>query len=198
MQQHEVAPAGVAERRDRLGDLVRRRHAGRQDGRAAGRGDAPNQRQIDQLERRDLVGRRIELFEEIDRGVVERRREHRDAELAAFGEQRRMPVPRRVRLLVELVEAAAVPQAALDAEFRPVMVDGDRVGRVGLQLDRVGAGRLGGVHHGERMVETAAMIGGKLRHHVGRLARANGAAGDVDFRLSHKCPIKVMPTLARR
>ncbi len=123
MQQHEVAPARTAVGLDRLRDLLGRAHAGRHDGRLAGLGDAADQRQVDQLERRDLVGRRIEPFEQRDRAVIERRREHRDAELAALGEQRLVPLPRRMRLLVEFVEAAAVPQPARDAEVRPIVID---------------------------------------------------------------------------
>ena len=46
-------------------------------------------------------------------------------------------------LLIELIEPAAGPEALLQQELRSVMVDGDGVGLVGLQLDRIGAGRLG-------------------------------------------------------
>ncbi len=56
------------------------------------------------------------------------------------------------------------------------------VGGVGLQLDRVGAGGLRGVHHVERALEAAAMVGGQLGHDVGRLARADRAAGYDDVR----------------
>ena len=72
-----------------------------------------------------------------------------------------MRVPWRVRFLVELVETPAIPQAALDDEARPVMVNRDRIGRVSLQLDRIRPGLLRRLHDGQGPVEPAEVVGRK-------------------------------------
>ena len=68
--------------------------------------DAGDQRQVDRLERGDLVGRRAEAFEQLDRGGVERRGEQVTPTLARALEQRGVPVVGRVGLGVEVVQRA--------------------------------------------------------------------------------------------
>ena len=84
------------------------------------------------------VSAELQGFKKVDRGAVEWRRKNRNAEFATLGEKSFMPIPWRVRLLVQLIKAAAVPEPALDLEVRPRMVDGHGVRRVSLQLDGVG------------------------------------------------------------
>ena len=123
---------------------------------------------------------RAEALEQVDGGLVERRGEEGDAQLARLGEQGLVPFERRVRFLVEVVEGAAVPEAALDAEIRPVMVDGEGVGGVGLNLDRVGAGRRRRLEHRQRPLEAAIVVSRQLADDIGLVVAADRTAGDGD------------------
>ena len=69
--------------------------------------------------------------------------ENGDADLARMLKQRLMPSPRHMRLLVKIVEGAPVPQAAANVEVFAIGIEGDGVGGVGLQLDRIGTAGLG-------------------------------------------------------
>src|SRR5699024_2610501 len=113
-----------------------------EDHRLAGAGDGAQQRDVPDLERGDLVHLGAEILEQVDGGGVEGAGERDHAVLPGPGEDRLVPLPGGVGLLVEVVEVAAAPQAVAvgDAEGGTVGVDGDRVRRVGLELDRGGAG----------------------------------------------------------
>ena len=63
-----------------------------------------DQGQVDQFERGDLVGRHVDGLEEIDRRGVERRRETVQSQLVGDLLQLRLPLPRGVGFLVEMVE----------------------------------------------------------------------------------------------
>ena len=68
---------------------------------------------------------------------------------------------------------------ARDDEVRRARGDGERVGRVGLQLHRVGAGGGGGAHRLQRALEAAVVVGRQLGHDVGRPPRAERAGARV-------------------
>src|SRR3546814_8090844 len=76
-----------------------------------------------------------------------------------------------VRLFVQVVQPPAVPQPALDPELRPVDVDGDGVGAVGLQLDGVGARLLRRLQDPQGAADVAVMIAGHLGDDIGWLGR---------------------------
>ena len=67
MEQRDLAGAGGARRLDRLADLAEAGDARRDDQRLAGRSRALDERQVDDLEGCDLVGRGLEFLQEIDR-----------------------------------------------------------------------------------------------------------------------------------
>ena len=62
-----------------------------------------NQVVIDELERSDLVERRVQRFQQVDGRVVEGCRKRDDSAALRLLEDRRMPLPRKVRLVVEVV-----------------------------------------------------------------------------------------------
>ena len=175
-----VAPARAC-RRDGLVDLRFRPHPGRDHERLAGRGHPPDERQVHELERRDLEGRHVEPGEEVDRGRVERAREAVHAE--RFGErlEPRLPLPRHVRLLVEVVQGRAFPQrAGARAERLRVARDRDRVGRVGLELDGVGARLVRGMDELDRDILVLAMVGRQLGDDVDGMAGPDRPASDAE------------------
>jgi hypothetical protein len=165
-------------------------HPGRHDQRLAGARDLADQRHVDQLERGELVGRHVQAFQEVDRGVVERRREAVQAARLGLGHQLGLPVPRRVGLPIELVQHLAVPERAFaDLEVLVVAVNRDRVGGVGLQLDRVGADVGRRVHQSDRGCVVLVMVRGQFRDDVGRLSGSNLASGDLELRCVHGVPL---------
>jgi hypothetical protein len=88
-------------------------------------------------------------------------------------EDRAVPGVGGLGLLVELVQAAPVPQAAVDLELGPVDIQRDGVGGVGLQLDGVAAGVGGRVDHLQRPVEAAVVVSRQLADHIGRIVGAD-------------------------
>ena len=145
--------------------LPQRRHAG-------------DQRQVDGLERGDLVGRRAEALEQLDGGDIERGGEDGHAALAGALEERRVPVVGREGLGVEVVQRPAGPGPVGDLEVGRVAGERDCVGGVGLQLDGVAAGRGGRVDHGQRPLQAAVVVARQLADHVRRMPGTDGAAGD--------------------
>src|SRR5664279_5795819 len=75
-------------------------------------------------------------------------------------EDRGVPLPRGVCFLVEVVEPAIGPELVPggDPKLRAVDVDGDRVGGVGLKLDRVGTCLSCCPHNGQRLVQITVMV----------------------------------------
>ena len=183
----------LARRRDRLADLAELREAGRNDHRLAFPRHPGDQRQVDHLERGDLVGGRIEAREQVDGRLVERRRQDRDALLAGSREERLVPFERGVRFAIEVVELPPGPGAALDHEAGPVMVDRQRVRRVGLQLDGVGAGLRRRVDHRQRAVEAAVVVAGQFADDIGRLVGPDAAAVYRD--IPHLVPLPLLREL---
>lgn len=122
-----------------------------------------------------------QAVQQVDGGLVEGAGEQGDPALGGAGEQRRVPLVGRLGLGVEVVQAAAVPQPAGDAELRPVDVHGDGVGGVGLDLDGVAAGGRRRVDHAERPLQAAVVVPRQLADDIGRMARADLAVGDLDL-----------------
>ncbi len=89
-------------------------------------------------------------------------------------------VPRKGRrgLGIEVVERSARPQALLDQEAWALEVDGDRVRRIGLQLDRMGAGLGCGVDQGEGPGQLSVVVSGQLGDDERRVFGSDGPAGD--------------------
>ena len=121
----------------------------------------------------------VHRLQKIDGGEIERRGEAVEAE--GFGEllEAGLPFPGRGGLGVELVQIAPFPEGALaDLKERGAQVQGHGVRRVGLELDGVGAGVLGGVHEGGGLGVVLVMVGRHFRDDVGGMAGADGAAVD--------------------
>jgi hypothetical protein len=117
------AAAGFLRGGDRGGDLVTRRHAGREDQRKAGRCSGADQRQIRDLERRDLEGRHAEPDEEVDRRSIEGTTERGETDLGGPSEDGLVPAPRGVGLLVELIEVPPGPETLRVLNPEVVAVD---------------------------------------------------------------------------
>ena len=64
--------------------------------------------------------------------------------------------------------------------------DGDGVGGVSLQLDRVRAGVFGGLNDLYRLLEILIVIGGELGDHIDRAARTDAALANVELRSSSR------------
>jgi hypothetical protein len=120
------------------------------------------------------------LFEEIDSGCVERRREEMEPEAVCDPLQFRLPFPRGVGFAIQIVQGTAFPERAFaDAEILLVGLDREGVGRVGLELYGVGAGGASGLDDFDGLGEILAMVGGELGNDVGRLSGADVTAGDL-------------------
>ena len=166
-QQDQLGAAGVPGGADRGVDLAHGRHAGGDDDRLAGpRAQLADQRQVDDLRRGDLVrpARRASRAAR-PRSASNGLEKAEQPVLAGPLEDRLVPVPRRVRLLVELVEVAPAPEVVVrrDPERRAcptsiVIVSA----RVGLDLDRLGAGLGDRVDDGQRPVQRAVVVAGHL------------------------------------
>ena len=112
-----VAPAR-ARRLHRLLNLLHRRHPRGHDQRLAGSCHFLNQRDVHQFERCHLVRRHVHLFQEVNRGGIERSREQIESQIVSDLLQPRMPLPRRVGLAVKFVQVAPVPERSFNAETR--------------------------------------------------------------------------------
>ena len=77
-----------------------------------------DERQIHDLGRGDLVGRNVEVLEKLDGRRVEWAGEAEHPVLPGSVEHRSVPLPGRVSLLVELVEAGVAPQLRDRPEIR--------------------------------------------------------------------------------
>ena len=182
-EQDELLRAGGTRGLHRLLDLRECRHAGGHDERAARARHAADEREIHEFKRRDLPRGHIHLFQELDGGFIERRGEKTEAQTARDGLQPGLPVPRGGGFAVEVVQHAALPcRAGADAEILPVAVEGDGVGGVGLEFDRIRARRVRRPHDGHRLLEVLAVVRGQLRDDVSGMARTDWPPGDFDQR----------------
>ncbi len=195
VQQGQLAVAMLERHLDRGGDLGLVRHAGGHDKRLAGLGGVADEGQVHQLEGGDLVGRTVEGFQQIHRAEVEWAAKDRQAQLAPFGKQRLVPLPRGVRPLIKVIEAVAIPQAAVDLKFRSITFEGDGIRTVGLQLDGAGTRCFGGGHNGQGAVQIAIVVGRQFGNHIGSMFLVDGAMIDLHL-CSDSCA--KLPALRRR
>src|SRR5689334_23757857 len=93
-----------------------------------------------------------------------------------------MPFERSLRVAIEVVESATVPEAALDAEIRAVVVDGECVGSIGLDLDGVGAGCGRSVEELQSPIQAAVVVSGQLADDIRLEIWPDATAGDRDER----------------
>ena len=163
-----------------LSDLVAICHAGGNDHRLARCRDITDQRQVDSLERGDLVGRRVQILQQVHRSEVERRAEDRDVVLACVFEQRFVPFPGHVRLLVEFIQRLAIPQSATDLKVLGVAVQGNGVSGIGLQLDRIGTSMPGLLDNLQRRLQAPIMVSRQLGNDVGLSVKPNAPPCDGD------------------
>src|SRR6056297_875868 len=114
--------------------------------------------QIDDLERSDLVSRRLEVREQLNRAIVERCRKQRYAQVARAPEERLVPLERGLRFAIEIIERAAVPKTAGNAKIITVAVDRQRIRCVGLELDRVGTCLSGSLDRLDRALQITVVV----------------------------------------
>ena len=95
-----------------------------------------------------------------------------------------------MRLLVKLIQSSAVPQSALDLKLRAVVIDRQRIGGVGLQLDGIATGALRRLHQRKGAGDVAVMIARQFRDDIRRLVRPDQTAGNGKL-THHECSIIV-------
>src|SRR5581483_6302009 len=161
-------------------NFIRCGHAGRKDEWLPGASHLFYQRNIHQLGRRDLVRRNSNGLQELDRAGVKGAGKKLNTDLVGDSFQPGLPFPRRIRLAVEIVKSAAVPQrTASDSEALAARINGDCVRSVGLQLHRVRTGLFGSVHDAHSFIKALPVIGGQLRDDVDRLPGADQSVSDL-------------------
>ena len=150
------------------------------------RATAPDQRQIHQLEGGDFVRADPQVFQKIDRRLVERARKKCQAQFVRDGLEFRLPLPWHRCFAVEIVQVAVFPDRAMaDPEMLFLRIDRDRVRGVCLHFDRIRARRPRGADELNRGVEIVLMIRGELGDHVNWMPGADGPA--LDFNLGAHC-----------
>ena len=174
VQQDQVVGA---EHVDRVIDLLERAHARGEDDRLAGGSGVTQQVVVGQRGRRDLVARRREAVDEVDRLLVPARREPRDLAGAAV----------RVDLLVVVVvELEPALQVAVGRAERALSGLGQLLGRVDdvdralLELDRIAPGGDGDADQPLGQVDVAVVVDADLGDHVARLSISDGPIADGD------------------
>jgi hypothetical protein len=81
------------------------------------------------------------------------------------------------------VKNAPVPQrAARNPKTLFVTAQRDRVGRVGLELDRIRAGVLGGAKNPDRLIEVLIVVGGEFGNEINGLATSDLPASEFERR----------------
>ena len=158
VQQHEVAPAGGAERVDRDAHLLQRGHPGGDDGRDPALRHRANQRQVAEVVRAVLEQRRAHVDELAQPLLAGRGAEEDDAALVAVPPQLR---PRRRRQLVALEHLVLRLDDGLtlgDVLVRDRAVGDEVLGAEVLELHAVGAGVGRRVDHRVRALEVAVVV----------------------------------------
>ena len=100
--------------------------------------------------------------------------------LASPLHDRPMPLPRRIGLGIEVVEVLARPKAAViaDCEITASHIEGDCIGRVGLQLEGMGTGVSSYIHKLKGPLEALVVVAAHLSDHKRWLVEADGSTGD--------------------
>ncbi|MNE80291.1 hypothetical protein D3C80_1768450 [compost metagenome] len=100
-----------------------------------------------------------------------------------------MPLPGGIGLLIELVECCAIPDGALiDLEILIVAIQGDGVGRVGLDLDGIGTTCLGRAYRRQRRLQGVAMVGRQFGDDEAAI-RIDGARHGLGHECVHSCSV---------
>ena len=139
--------------------------AGKNHGFALGSGIF-DERQIHKLKTGDLVGLTVHFLQKIDRGSVKGRREEINSHLLALRLDPRLPLPRRIGFLVEIIEALSVPEPATHHEAFTLTVDGQCIRRVGLDFQAAGSRLPGGMHDFQGILQLPRMVGAHFRDGV--------------------------------
>ena len=87
-----------------------------------------------------------------------------------------------MRLLIQVIESASVPEPAIDYKVPGIQIQGEGVGPIGLYFHCVGAHRFSGLNDTQRLIEAAIMIGGKLSNDIGRVFGTDRTSCDFHFR----------------
>src|SRR6185312_4851105 len=90
-----------------------------------------------------------------------------------------MPYPRGVSPLVKFVQRSTSPEAFIDLEVGLIRLQGNRVSRIGLDLDRVGTRLFGLLDDAKRRLNISVVIGRHLGDDVGRCPGTNLAPGNI-------------------
>ena len=149
------------------------RHACRQNHRLHRSRALADQRNVRDFIRRNLIRRHLHLFHKFHRSGIKRRGKTGHPKLLRFLLQPRLPVPWRIRLLIQAVQRLPVPErSARNAEIRLIALYGDRIRRVGLELQCIRAGLCRRMHDLHGSVKILQVVGGHLRHNIGLLSRS--------------------------
>ncbi len=185
LQQHQMFASGFAGDAHRFIEFAGACHARGHDHRLAGARHSADERMIGVLERRHLVAGRIEALQKVHGGFVKRRGKGDHAARPGAGKDRAVPLPRRVGLLIELVERGAAPQAVGigDAEAFGIDIQCHGISGIGLQLQRVRAGIGGGIHQRHRAIQRLVVITGHFGDDEGGVIRPHHAAFDGEILL---------------
>ena len=91
-----------------------------------------------------------------------------------------------MRFAIKLVQRAAIPESSTPHQKTLSLgPDRHRVRGVSLQLDGIRPGFFGGVHNALRLLKILLVVGGKLRDDVYRMAGADAALTDLEWRGHH-------------
>ena len=123
-------------------------------------------RNVHQLGRRDFIRFAADGLKKIDRCRIEHRAKEVHTQSLALALDFSLPLPRRIRFLVEVVESAPLPEALQGLEIRTVAVDGYRIGCVSLKLQAVCPSDRSGRHYLHGLFKTSTMIAAHLGDEV--------------------------------
>ena len=124
----------------------------------------------------------MQRLQKIHGSRVERRRERKNALVSGVREDLLVPFPRRVGLVVQVVETAPSPQLMpiREPEARGIRVDGDGVSRVRLQLDGVRARFSGHRDDVQRTLQVAVVVAAHLSDDERVRLRSDGHPANLD------------------
>ena len=163
---------------DRVIDLVERTHSRRQDDRLALGADVPEKRVIGERRRRNLVERRIESVDEVDRSLVPTRCRPRDPRLST------VLVDRGVVAFAELEAAFQVAVGVAERRFtrlRQLFRGVHNIDRALLELHYFATGLRRDVDELLGGIEVAVVVDADLRDNKARVAVTDGPFSQHDL-----------------